>query len=132
MERCLEKFAKYYNQYYNERDVKFLERESRYAFLLFISPILNGRGFAYIESGFTDNRRMDVIVNYLDQQFIVELKIWRGEKRHERAYDQLLGYMDKMNLREGYLLTFDFRKNKKQQQEWTTAGNNKKIFNVIV
>jgi len=89
MQRCLEKFAKYYHQYHSEKDDKFLERECRFIFLFFMSPILNGRGFAHIESQFTDDRRMDVVVNYQNQQFIIELKIWYGEAKHEKAYDQL-------------------------------------------
>jgi len=132
MQVCLEKFAKYYHQYYSEKDVEFLERESRDLFIFFLNPILNGRGFVHIESGFTDDRRMDVVVNYLDQQFIVELKIWYGDKRHGQAYDQLLGYMDKMSLNEGHLLTFDFRQNKKQKQEWVEVEGGRKIFDVMV
>jgi len=132
MQTCLEKFAKYYHQHYSEKDVEFIEREARFFFLFFLNPILNGHGFAQIESQFTDDRRMDVVVNYLDQQFVVELKIWRGAKRHEAAYEQLQGYMDKLSLTEGYLLTFDFNKDKKQHQEWVEVEDSKKIFDIIV
>ena len=132
MQLCLEKFAKYYHQYYSEKDSKFLERESRFIFLFFLSPILNGRGFAHIESHFTDDRRMDVVVNYQDQQFIIELKIWDGKEKHRKAYDQLLGYMEKRGLDEGYLLTFDFRQNKAQQRAWITVDGGRKVFDIIV
>ena len=132
MQLCLEKFAKYYQRYYSEKDEQFLERESRYIFLFFLSPILNGRGFAHIESQFTDDRRMDVVVDYSDQQFIVELKIWGGDKKHKKAYDQLLGYMDKMNSNDGYLLTFDFRKNKDRKQVWVDIEDGRKIFDIRV
>jgi len=131
MQLCLEKFAKYYHQYYSEKDDKFLERECRFIFLFFMSPILNGRGYAHIESQFTDDRRMDVVINYQAQQFVIELKIWYGYAKHEEAYDQLLGYMNKKKLDEGYLLTFDFRKNRKSKQEWLEI-NNKKIFDIMV
>jgi len=131
MQLCLEKFAKYYHQHYNEKDDKFLERECRFIFLFFMSPILNGRGFAHIESQFTDDRRMDVVINYQNQQFIIELKIWYGEAKHEKAYDQLLGYMDKKSLDEGYLLTFNFLKTKKSKQEWVEIDDNK-IFDIMV
>lgn len=132
MQVCLKRFAKYYYQHYSEKDIEFIERESRFFFLFFLNSILNGRGFAHTESAFTDDSRMDVVVNYLDQQFIVELKIWCGGKRHQEAYDQLLGYMDKMDLDEGYLLTFDFRQKKKKQQEWVEIKEGKKVFDVIV
>ena len=132
MQVCLEKFTKYYHQHYSEKDVKFIEREARFFFLFFLNSVVNGRGFVHTESGFTDESRMDVVVNYLDQQFIVELKIWRGQKRHENAYKQLLGYMDKMSLDEGYLLTFDFRKKRVHQQEWVEVEGGRKVFDVII
>jgi len=131
MQLCLEKFAKYYHQYYSEKDDKFLERECRFIFLFFMSPILNGRGFAYIESQFTDDRCMDVVVDYQDQQFVIELKIWYGDAKHQKAYDQLLGYMDKNRLNKGYLLTFNFLKNKKGKQEWREIDD-KKIFDIML
>ena len=132
MQICLEKFAKYYHQHYSEKDATFIEREARFFFLFFLNPILNGRGFASIESQFTDDRRMDVVVNFLDQQFIVELKIWRGPSKHEQAYEQLQGYMDKLSLNEGYLLTFNFNKDKTQHQKWIEPDEGKNIFDVMV
>jgi len=131
MQICLEKFAKYYHQHYSDKDSKFIEREARFFFLFFLNSLLNGRGFAHSESANTDDTRMDVVVNYLDQQFIVELKIWYGPKRHEDAYEQLQGYMDKLSLNEGYLLTFNFRQKKEPKQEWVEIGD-KKIFDIIV
>jgi len=132
MQTCLEKFAKYYYQHYSGKDVEFIEREARYFFLFFLNPILNGRGFAQIESQFTDDRRMDVVVNYLEQQFVVELKIWRGSARHEQAYEQLEGYMDKLSVHEGYLLTFNFNKGKEQHQKWVEVKDGKKIFDMMI
>jgi len=132
MQTCLEKFAKYYDEYYSNKDVKFIEKHGRYFFLFFISSILNGSGFVHLESQSSDHKRRDVIVNFLDQQFIIELKIWRGGKLHDKAFSQLLGYMDKRGLNEGYLLTFDFRQKKEQKQEWVEVGDGKRVFNVIV
>jgi len=130
MQTCLEKFAKYYYQYYSDKDIDFLEREARQLFLLFISSVLNGGGFAQIESGIVDGRSMDIVAVYQGEQFIVETKIWRGTKRHDDGYEQLLGYMDKLSLAEGYLLTFDFRQGKQRQQEWVSMDKGRKIFDV--
>ena len=132
MQVCLEKFAKYYDEYYADQDVKFIEIHGRYFVLFFISSILNGHGFVHLESQSTDRRKRDLIVNYFNQQFIIELKIWRSPKRHQDAFTQLLGYMDKRGLNEGYLLTFDFRQKKDLKQEWIDVEGGKKIFNVIV
>jgi len=132
MQTCLEKFAKYYDEYYSDKDIKFIEIHARYFVLFFISSILNGHGFVHLESQSADRRKRDLIVNYFDQQFIIELKIWRGDKRHQDAFTQLLGYMDKRGLDEGYLLTFDFRQKKDPKQEWIDVKDGKKVFNVIV
>jgi len=132
MQTCLEKFAKYYHRYYNENDTCFIEREASKLFLMFLSSALNGEGFVYIETGLADGRSMDIIATYQGKQFIIETKIWYGEKRHDDAYDQLQGYMDKMSLTEGYLLTFDFRKTKKNHQKWVNSTANHKIFDIMV
>jgi hypothetical protein len=51
----------------------------------------------------------------------------------EQAYAQLLGYMESKGARDGYLLTFDFRKekNKDRKAEWVRMGGSR-IFSVIV
>lgn len=37
--------------------------------------------------------RTDVIVDYLGEQFIIEMKIWRGNAYHERGEQQLLDFL---------------------------------------
>jgi len=133
MELCLRKFAEYYGEIYNEDDRGFLERHGRLLFLSYLRPLINGQGFYHIESQFTDLRRMDIVVDFGRQQFIVELKLWKGEKAEEKAYEQLLGYMETKKANTGYLLIFDFRleKNKQRKVEWVDIDN-KKIFEAIV
>ena len=133
MELCLRKFASHYRELYNEADKPFLERHGRLVFLSFLSPLINGHGFYHIESQFTDQRRMDVVVDYGSEQFIVELKRWSGEENRAKAFEQLLGYLEKKNAEKGYLLTFDFRKdeNKERKAEWVKVGE-KDIFEVVV
>jgi hypothetical protein len=133
MKLCLEKFAKHYAEIFNERDYKFLENHGRLLFISYLRPLINGQGFYHIESQFTDLRRMDLLVDFGKDQFIVELKIWHGDSKHQEAYEQLLGYMDSKNASEGYLLTFDFRKdkNKHTQAEWAEFDG-RRIFDVVV
>jgi len=133
MELCLRKFAEHYAETYSSADAEFLERHGRLIFLSFLKPLVNGHGFFHIESQFTDWRRMDVIVDYGQEQFIIELKLWDGKKANEEAYEQLLGYMESKRKNKGYLLTFDFReeKNKTPKSEWVQFGDNQ-IFDVIV
>jgi hypothetical protein len=133
MELCLRKFAEHYAEVFSRCDVEVLERHGRLLFLSYLKPLVNGQGFYHIESQFTDLRRMDIVVDFGRQQFIIELKVWRGEQYQSEAYQQLCGYLESKRSEEGYLLTFDFRKkdNKGNKAEWITV-NGKCIFDVIV
>jgi hypothetical protein len=77
---------------------------------------------------------MDIVVDYGAAQHIVELKLWYGEVAHEKALEQLWGYLDSKNASTGYLLTFDFRDGKnvgKPTEEWIEYKG-KKIFSCMV
>ncbi len=58
--------------------------------------------------------RTDVIVDYLGQQYIVELKIRRGERYNAEGEKQIREYLDYWHLDTGYMLSFNFNKNKEQ------------------
>jgi hypothetical protein len=133
MELCLRKFAEHYADIYCDLDAQFLERHGRLLFLSYLKPLINGQGFYHIESQFTDLRRMDLVVDFGRQQFIIELKVWRGEQYRMDAYAQLSSYLKSKNTKEGYLLTFDFRKecNKTHTAQWLEIEDNR-IFDIMV
>jgi hypothetical protein len=133
MELCLTKFAQYYEDIYREKDITFVEEHGRMLFLIYLRPLINGKGFYHIESQFTDLRRMDIVVDYADEQFIIELKIWHGNIAHEQAYEQLAGYLESKHKSIGYLLTFDLRKakNRNPKSEWVEFEG-KKIFDCLI
>ncbi|MDR2713663.1 MAG: AAA family ATPase, partial [Clostridiales bacterium] len=134
LELCLLKFAEHYAEIFGGCDLKFIEKKGRLLFLLYLRPLINGKGFYHIESQFTDLRRMDIVVDFGRDQFIIELKIWNGNSRHQEAYDQLLGYMENKKALNGYLLTFDFRKeaNKQRRAKWVDFEGGKRIFDVVL
>ena len=132
MEMFLKRFAQHYAEIYKLKDAEFLERHGGLLFLTYIKPFINGQGFCHIESQ-TNDFKIDIIVDYASEQFIIELKIWHGPKNHKEAYKQLANYLKIKNADTGYLLTFDFRKeaNKERKAEWIDI-NDKKIFDVIL
>lgn len=132
MEHVIERFRDLMHEEYRESTVPFLEREGRLLFLTFLKPIINGTGFYYVEPETRDNRRMDLVVTYGLQEFIIELKIWRGDKYEERGRDQLSAYLATRNIPEGYLVTFDFSKDKQDADPQWIEWNGKRIFEVIV
>lgn len=113
MDLILKRFTETFNDLYGDRDEKFLEEDGRRYFLLYLKPIINGTGNYYIESRTRNNERTDVIVDYLGEQFIIELKIWRGNSYNERGEKQLIGYLEHYHLKKGYMVSFCFNKNKK-------------------
>lgn len=112
MDLALEKFVEYFTEIYGDNDEKFVEAYGRKFFLLYLKPIINGTGNYYLEAQTRDSSRTDVIVDYLGQQYVVELKIWRGNEYNERGEKQLAEYLDYYHLDRGYLLSFNFNKNK--------------------
>ena len=132
MEHVVTRFRDLMHEEYRNSTEPFLEKEGRLVFLSFLKPIINGTGFYYVEPQTRDNRRMDLVVNYGQQEFIIELKIWRGEKYEENGRDQLSSYLATRGMDEGYLVTFDFSKNKQDVDPQWIEWNGKRIFEVIV
>ena len=132
MEHVVTRFADLMHQEYRKNDEEFLERQGRLVFLSFLKPIINGIGFYYVEPQTRDNRRMDLVVTYDKQEFIVELKIWHGDKYEELGRDQLSEYLAIRGMEEGYLVTFDFSKNKQDVEPQWIEWNGKRIFEVVV
>lgn len=137
MERVLERFVECFHDIYGENNDKFVEDYGRKFFLLYLRPIINGTGNYYIEAQTRDARRTDIIVDYAGEQFIVEMKIWRGNEYKERGEQQLADYLDyfhrelKVPLDKGYLLSFHFNKKKEIGTKTITIGN-KTIVEAVV
>lgn len=112
MELVLEKFVKHFDEVYGDQPRKFLEEAGRRYFLLYLRPIINGTGNYYIESRTRNLERTDVIIDYNGKQYIVELKIWHGDSYNERGEQQLSNYLDYYGIKKGYMLSFNFNKNK--------------------
>ncbi len=87
-------------------------RQIKELFLLYLRPIINGTGNYYIEAQTRDQTRTDVVVDYLGEQYIIELKIWRGERYNAEGERQISEYLDYFGLDTGYMLSFNFNKNK--------------------
>ena len=114
MQLVLERFIDSYNDVFGPLVEKFKEKDGRELFLLYIKPIINGTGNYYIEAQTRDQRRMDIVIDYLGKRYVVELKIWHGKQYNENGEEQLSGYLDSLKLKVGYMLTFNFNKKKEQ------------------
>ena len=131
MDLVMKKFYEHYEEIYSENDQKFVEENGRKLFLLYLKPIINGVGNYYIEARTRDNKRTDVVIDYRGKRFIIELKIWRGEEYNARGEAQIFAYLDSYKEDRGYLLSFNFNKNKKTGI-WELEYRGKRILEVVV
>ncbi|MGE5342920.1 MAG: AAA family ATPase [Candidatus Omnitrophota bacterium] len=104
------KYRDFMNENYSKKNQEFMERNARLLFLAFIRPIINGRGFDFKEVQVSEEKRLDVVITFDNQRYIIELKIWRGEAYHQSGIRQLCDYLNRQNESSGYLLIYDLRK----------------------
>lgn len=131
MELILQKFIQHFNDIYGSQPDKFKEDDGRKLFLLYLRPIINGTGNYYIEAQTRDQRRTDVIIDYLGKQYIIEMKIWHGDEYNTQGEKQLSEYLNYYHIDKGYLLSFNFNKNK-QSGMHTIELNGRTIVEAIV
>ncbi len=123
MRLVLERFIQTYTQICGPLEEKFREKDGREQFLLYLRPIINGTGNYYIEAQTRNQTRTDVVVDYLGQQYVIELKIWRGERYNEEGEKQIAGYLEHFNLDTGYMLSFNFNKKKEPGVKRVQVGD---------
>jgi len=108
MEKLLKAFQKFYRRNSESWLGRFEYRESAHHLLLmaFLQRVINAGGEIIREMA-AGNGRLDMLVKFKTQEFAVEIKIKRDRFTLEDGQEQLSRYLDKLGLREGYLVIFD-------------------------
>lgn len=133
VEAVIRKFQQFMKEQYSSKDTSFIERNGRLLFLAFLKPIINNRGFDFKEVEVSEEKRLDIVITFGSMKYIVELKVWQGEKYHQKGIEQLCSYLDRQNETRGYLLIFDFRKKSGQAGQCRTIHpRGKTIFSAWV
>lgn len=127
MESVILGFQAFMKKEYSKKDRDFLEKHGRLVFLAFLKPIINGSGYDFKEPQISDEKRLDVVITHLNEKYVAELKLWYGEKAHEKGLLQLVDYLNIQSLSEGYLLIFDHSEIKNWHSEWRAIAG-KRIF----
>lgn len=70
-------------------------------------------------------------MDYRGQQFIIEMKIWRGNEYNERGEQQLVDYLEYFHQDKGYLLSFNFNKKKVAGMKTIKVGD-KTVVEAVV
>jgi hypothetical protein len=121
--KIMEHFITEHNRIHGDNTEKFLEDEGRERFVTYLSAIINGTGTYTIEEQTRDHKRMDIVIHYLGRRYVIELKIWRGERYNADGEKQISEYLDYFGLSTGYMLSFCFNKNKKPGVEMVHVGD---------
>ena len=70
----------------------------------------------------TGRGRIDVLITYNQQKYIVETKVWRGKINYQRGKQQLAAYLKLEEAQEGYYVVFDHRNNPTSRVETDTIN----------
>ncbi len=65
----------------------------------------------------TGRGRADLIISHSGQTYIVETKVWRGERNYQAGKHQLVTYLTSEGAIEGYYVVFDYRENPEPRAE---------------
>ncbi len=101
-----------------ETPQEFVGQDLLYAYLdQFVSIV---RGVMYLEAQ-TGRGRINLIIFHNGRKYIVETKIWEGERRYEAGKKQLIAYLKLERAVEGYYVVFDHRENSTPRLETQTV-----------
>jgi len=102
-------FQQFWRENADEAAVPYEYREAYPQLVLqaFLQRVLNGGGEIIREMAL-GKKAMDLGVLFRGSKYAVECKkVDFFEKSHEKAYDQVCGYMDRLGVPEGWLVVFD-------------------------
>ena len=88
-------------------------------------------GFEFKEVQISEEKRLDLVITYNNFKYIVEMKIWRGPKYHEDGVKQLCEYLDINNMKQGYLLVFNFNEDKEYKSQ-NVMIEHREVFEIFV
>lgn len=91
-----------------ETPKEFVGQYLLFAYLEQFVRLVRGRMYLEVPTG---RGRTDLLILHNTQKYIVETKIWEGERSYAAGKQQLAAYMRLEGAAEGYYIVFDHRKN---------------------
>ena len=80
----------------------------------------------------TGRGRMNIILLFLGRKYIIETKLFYGEKRYQAGKKQLAEYLKSEQVGEGYYIVFDYRSQKAQSRMEKEKIDAKIIFSYCI
>ena len=101
-----------------------------YAYLDTFVRIVHGDMFLEVQTG---RGRMDLLLLHNQRKYIVETKIWEGDRSYQAGKQQLSAYLKLEGVAEGYYVVFDHRQKPEPRVETeTVAGVNIRSYVVPI
>lgn len=91
-----------------ETPQEYVGQNLLYAYLDHFIRTINAGMFLEVQTG---RGRIDLLILYNSRKYIVETKIWEGERYHQAGKKQLSAYLKSEKVDEGYYVVFDHRTN---------------------
>nr|AGS51755.1 hypothetical protein [uncultured bacterium contig00046] len=92
---------KYKDKFYN-----YDEAAPHLVIQAFLQRVVNGGGHISREMALGKNR-LDICIEWQDQKYPIELKLYKGGKTTKEATEQILKYMERVGSKEGWVVIFD-------------------------
>ncbi len=80
----------------------------------------------------TGRGRMDIIILYESRKYIIETKLWKGEKHYQDGKKQLAQYLQREGAEEGYYVVFDYRKRQTKERREIENIDEKTILSYCI
>jgi hypothetical protein len=108
MSKLLDAFTQFFRENSQAwlEDFQYKESAPHILMLAFLQRIINGGGYIHREYAL-GTKRVDLLVRWKHQTFIIELKIKYGEDALKKGLEQTAQYMDTTGASEGFLVIFD-------------------------
>jgi hypothetical protein len=89
-----------------ETPQEYVGQHLLFAYLSQFVQIVGGTMYLEVQTG---RGRLDILILHNQRKYIVETKIWRGERHYQAGKQQLAAYLELEKAIEGYYVVFDHR-----------------------
>jgi RecB family endonuclease NucS len=96
------------------KDRQYKESDPHNVLTAYLQRVVNG-GATVIEEYALGRGYVDIVVRYAGRNYVIELKIKDNQRSKAASQQQILGYMDRLVAKEGWLMIFD----RKSKKSWT-------------
>ncbi|MXV78694.1 hypothetical protein F4083_04255 [Candidatus Poribacteria bacterium] len=97
-----------------ETPQEYVGQNLLYAYLDHFIRTINASMFLEVQTG---RGRIDLMILYNSRKYIVETKIWEGERYHQAGKKQLVAYLKSEKVDKGYYVVFNHRTNPESRVE---------------